>query len=78
MRLIAIAVILLAGCSPARDAALKYENAKKAGASFSALCARANEVVDAYLDEGNEAMVEKWASTARFDCAMGRLQAPYP
>ncbi|WP_287213340.1 hypothetical protein [Sphingobium sp.] len=70
--------LILCGCSAGSDAAKKYENAKRAGASYTALCDRANAAASAYLDAGDAEQSAKWSQTAKFDCAMGRLNTSYP
>ena len=73
-RLVLFGIFLLSACSAGDEAAKKYENAVKAGASFSARCDRANSVIRAYLDEGDKAGVAKWSEQARSDCALAHLQ----
>ena len=73
-RLLLLGFIFVTGCSAGDRAAKKYENAAKAGASFSAKCDRANAAIKAYLDEGDKSGVDKWSEQARSDCALANLQ----
>lgn len=78
MRWAMILPLILSGCTAGSEAAKKYENAKGAGASYTALCERANAAASAYLDAGDGEQAAKWSETAKFDCAMSRINTSYP
>jgi hypothetical protein len=71
--LVAIIPALVAGCSnPARDAEERYEIVKRTGTNGE-ICAASREVLEAYLQAGDEKNYQWWHTLSGVDCQLAEL-----
>lgn len=71
--LVAIIPALVAGCSnPARDAEERYEIVKRTGTNGE-ICAASREVLEAYLQAGDEKNYQWWHTLSGVDCQLAQL-----